>query len=43
VPLGWLEPMVCEAVVALGVEGACTSGAMAEASGLAEAPELVTA
>jgi hypothetical protein len=35
--------VVWEVVVAFGVEGAWTSAAMAEASGLAEAPELVTA
>jgi hypothetical protein len=30
-------------VVAFDVEGACTSGEIAEASGPVEAPELVTA
>jgi len=40
-PLLW--PVVWEVVVAFGVEGAWTRGAILEASGPAEAPELVTA
>jgi hypothetical protein len=46
--LAWLVPLpvgpvVWEVVVAFGVDGACTSGLIAEASGPVEAPELVTA
>jgi hypothetical protein len=45
-PLAWLvgwPPTVSEVVVALEVDGAWTRGAILEASGPAEAPELVTA
>jgi hypothetical protein len=40
--LGW-SPMLCDVVLAFDVEEACTSGAIFDASGPAEAPEFVTA